>query len=97
MDEIIPKYSEWLADFTFENCAVGRKPYGEFLASIPESTYLKNKETLIDAECVTVKEWRKLAPKHLYSAISDYPRPQLSNFKTAIGLISTAVSNALKP
>lgn len=33
MDEIIPKYSEWLTDFTFDNCAVGRKAYGEFLAS----------------------------------------------------------------
>lgn len=33
MDEIIPKYSEWLTKFTFDNCAVGRKAYGEFLAS----------------------------------------------------------------
>lgn len=33
MDEIIPKYSEWLTNFTFDNCAVGRKAYGEFLAS----------------------------------------------------------------
>lgn len=33
MDEIIPKYSEWLTSFTFDNCAVGRKAYGEFLAS----------------------------------------------------------------
>ena len=33
MDEITPKYSEWLTNFTFENCAVGRRAYGEFLAS----------------------------------------------------------------
>lgn len=33
MDEITPKYSEWLTNFTFDNCAVGRKAYGEFLAA----------------------------------------------------------------
>lgn len=33
MDEIKPKYSEWLSEYTFDNCAVGRKAYGEFLAS----------------------------------------------------------------
>lgn len=33
MDEITPKYSEWLTNFTFDNCAVGRRAYGKFLAS----------------------------------------------------------------
>ena len=33
MDDTAPKYSEWLSEYTFDNCAVGRKAYGEFLAS----------------------------------------------------------------
>ena len=33
MDDTVPKYSEWLSEYTFDNCAVGRKAYGEFLAS----------------------------------------------------------------
>lgn len=33
MDDTLPKYSEWLSEYTFDNCAVGRKAYGEFLAS----------------------------------------------------------------
>ena len=28
-----PKYNEWLTKYTFDNCGVGRKQYGEFLAS----------------------------------------------------------------
>lgn len=33
MDETTPYYGHWLKEFTFDNCAAGRKEYGEFLAS----------------------------------------------------------------
>lgn len=54
----------------------------KFLSSIPESTYLKDKEALVNADSVTIKEWQTLAPKALYSAMRAWlPQASIKQFQ----------------